>query len=63
MRRRQWKSPVFGTAGSCQKIVFDLHLADLPAQKIDLGFVGGLVRRSAVLEDARRAIPQPLLQL
>jgi hypothetical protein len=26
---------------SCQKIIFDLQLADLPVQKIDLRFIGG----------------------
>src|SRR6516164_11362820 len=46
---------------SCQKIVFDLQLADLPVQKIDLGFVDGSVRRSATLEDARRTVHQLLL--
>src|SRR5215470_1317725 len=46
---------------SCQKIVFDLQLADLPVQKIDLGFVDGSLRRSAALEDARRTVQQLLL--
>src|SRR6516165_190278 len=46
---------------SCQKIVFDLQLADLPVQKIDLGFVDGSVRRTATLEDARRTVHQLLL--
>src|SRR5246500_3778561 len=51
---------------SCQKIVFDLQLADLPVQKIGLGFVDGSLRRSAALEDARRTVQQllfPVLDL
>src|SRR6516165_10874891 len=46
---------------SCQKIVFDLQLADLPVQKIGLRFVDGSLRRSAALEDARRTVQQLLL--
>src|SRR5215472_14667021 len=46
---------------SCQKIIFDLQLADLPVQKIDLRFIGGSVRRRAALEDAHRTIEQLLL--
>src|SRR6516165_2168747 len=46
---------------SCQKIVFDLQLTDLPVQKIGLGFVDGSLRRSAALEDARRTVQQLLL--
>src|SRR5438105_2413695 len=46
---------------SCQKIVFDLQLADLPVQKIDLRFIGGSLRRRATLEDAHRTIQQLLL--
>ena len=44
-----------------KKIVFDLQLAYLPVQKIDLGFVDGSLRRSAALEDARRTVQQLLL--
>src|SRR5436305_3849048 len=46
---------------SCQKIIFDLQLADLPIQKIDLRFIGGSLRRSAALEDAHRTVQQLLL--
>ena len=41
---------------SCQKIVFDLQLADLPVQKIDLRLIRGSLRRSATREDARRTV-------
>src|SRR5262244_1050940 len=43
------------------KIIFDLQLADLPVQKIDLRFIGGSLRRCAALEDAHRTIQQLLL--
>jgi hypothetical protein len=46
---------------SCQKIIFDLQLAELPVQKIDLGFIGGSLRRRAALEDAHRTVQQLLL--
>jgi hypothetical protein len=46
---------------SCQKIIFDLQLADLPIQKIDLRFIGGSLRRRAALEDAHRTVQQLLL--
>src|ERR1700748_814523 len=46
---------------SCQKIVLDLQLANLPVQKVDLGLINGCLRRSASLEDARRTIQQLLL--
>src|SRR5947209_9045190 len=47
---------------SCQKIVFDLQLADLPVQKIDLRLVGcPLRRRTAALENARGTVQQLLL--
>src|SRR5438045_5938142 len=46
---------------SCQKIIFDLQLADLPVQKIDLGLIGGSLRRCAAVEDAHRTIQQLLL--
>src|SRR5215831_15056325 len=46
---------------SCQKIIFDLQLADLPVQKIDLRFIGGSLRRRAALEDTHRTIQQLLL--
>src|SRR5207248_2776325 len=46
---------------SCQKIIFDLQLADLPVQKIDLGIVAGSLRRRTTLEDACRTIQQLLL--
>src|SRR5215472_589662 len=41
---------------SCQKIVFDLQLADLPIEKIDLRLSRGSLRRSTTLEDARRTV-------
>src|ERR1700731_2605939 len=37
---------------SRQKIVFDLQLADLPVQNIDLRLVGGALRHAAALENA-----------
>jgi len=43
------------------KIIFDLQLADLPVQNIDLGFVDGSLRRSTVLEDAGHTVQQLLL--
>ena len=43
------------------KIIFDLQLADLPVQNIDLGFVDGSLRRSPVLEDAGHTVEQLLL--
>src|SRR6202008_4354335 len=46
---------------SCQKIIFDLQFADLPVQKIDLGLIGGSLRRRAALEDAHRTVQQLLL--
>src|SRR5215467_7403652 len=46
---------------SCQKIIFDLQLADLPVQKIDLRFIDGSLRRRAALEDAHGTIEQLLL--
>ena len=46
---------------SCQKIVFDLQLADLPVQKIDLGLIDRSLRRSATLENARGTLQQLLL--
>src|SRR5215469_5369712 len=46
---------------SCQKIVFDLQLANLPVQKVDLGLIDGCLRRSTSLEDARRTVQQLLL--
>src|SRR5215831_13854692 len=46
---------------SCQKIIFDLQLADLPVQKIDLRFIGGSLHRRTALEDAHRTIQQLLL--
>src|SRR6187200_2168830 len=46
---------------SCQKIIFDLQLADLPVQKIDLHFIGGCLRRRAAFEHAHRPIQQLLL--
>jgi len=46
---------------SCQKIVFDLQLANLPVQKVDLGFINGCLCQSASLEDARRTVQQLLL--
>jgi len=45
---------------SCQKIIFDLQLADLPVQKIDLHLIDGSLRRSATLENARRTVQQLL---
>src|SRR5438309_6487672 len=46
---------------SCQKIIFDLQLADLPVQKIDLGLITGSLRRRTTLEDVRRTVQQLLL--
>src|SRR3984893_8904007 len=46
---------------SRQKIVFDLQLADLPVQNIDLRLVGGALRHAAALENAGGAIQQLLL--
>src|SRR5215831_5484136 len=43
------------------KIVFDLQLADLPIEKIDLHPIRGSLHRSATREDARRAVQQLLL--
>ena len=45
-----------------KKMIFDLQLADLPVQKIKLPLAGSpLRRRTAALEDARRAVQQLLL--
>src|SRR5439155_7700342 len=46
---------------SCQKIIFDLQLADLPVQMIDLGLIAGSLRRTTTLEDACRTVQQLLL--
>src|SRR5271166_4232964 len=47
---------------SCQKIVFDLQLADLPVQNIGMRLAGRpLRRRAATLENTRRAVQQLLL--
>src|SRR6516225_2380027 len=47
---------------SCQKIVFDLQLADLPVQKINLRLTGrSLHRGTAALENARCTVQQLLL--
>src|ERR1700757_1882068 len=46
---------------SRQKIVFDLQLADLPIQNIDLRLGGGALRHAAALENARGAVQQLLL--
>src|SRR5213079_173691 len=46
---------------SCQKIIFDLQLAVLPVQKIDLGVIAGSLRRRTTLEDACRSVQQLLL--
>src|SRR5882762_3966563 len=46
---------------SRQKIVFDLQLADLPVQNIDLRLVGGALRHAAALENAGGSIQQLLL--
>ena len=43
------------------KIVFDLQLADLPVQMIDLGLIAGSLCRRAALEDAHRTVQQLLL--
>src|SRR5712672_1265583 len=48
---------------SCQKIIFDLQLADLPVQKIDLGLIAGSLRRTTTLEDACRTVQQLLLPI
>ena len=44
-----------------KKIVFDLQLADLPVQNMDLRLVGGALRHAAALENAGGAIQQLLL--
>src|SRR6516225_896424 len=46
---------------SCQKIVCDLQLANLPVQEVDLGLVDGCRRPSTSLEDARRTVQELLL--
>src|SRR5260370_13906509 len=46
---------------SFQKIIFDLQLANLPIQKIDLSLIDASLRPSATLEDARRTLQQMLL--
>jgi hypothetical protein len=47
---------------SCQKIVFDLQLADLPVQKVNLRLAGRPRHgRVAALENIRRAVQQLLL--
>src|ERR1700747_2515550 len=46
---------------SCQKIIFDLQLADLPVQMIDLGLIAGSLCRTTTLEDACRTVQQLLL--
>src|ERR1700731_3568850 len=46
---------------SRQKIVFDLQLADLPVENIDLRLVGGALRHAAALENAGGSIQQLLL--
>jgi len=49
---------------SCQKIIFDLQLADLPIQKVNLRLTGRPLRsRVAVLENTRRAVQQLLLPI
>jgi hypothetical protein len=52
-----WSSP----GASCQKIVFDLQLADLPVQNIDLCLAGRTRRRRAAVENARGAVEKLLL--
>src|SRR5438067_9336646 len=46
---------------SRQKIIFDLQLADLPVQMIDLRLIAGSLRRRTTLEDACRTVQQLLL--
>src|SRR5438309_413282 len=46
---------------SCQKIIFDLQLADLPVQMIELGLIAGSLRRTTTLEDVCRTVQQLLL--
>src|SRR5262249_44418934 len=47
---------------SCQKIVFDLQLTDLPVEKINLRLAGGsFCRRGTPLEHTRRAVQHLLL--
>src|SRR5215470_1130078 len=60
---RPWRAVPPGSVAelSCQKIIFDLQLANLPVQKIDLRFIGGCLRRRAALEYAHRPIQQLLL--
>jgi hypothetical protein len=55
-------APGSSPAVSCQKIVLDLQLTDLPVEKINLRFAGrSLRRRTAALENTRRAVEQLLL--
>src|SRR5437588_5921011 len=60
---RPWRAVLPGSVAelSCQKIVFDLQLADLPVQKVDLGLIAGSLRRTTTLEDACRTVQQLLL--
>src|SRR5947209_11955974 len=46
---------------SCQKIIFDLQLADLPVQMIDLRRIAGSLCRTTILEHACRTVQQLLL--
>src|SRR6476659_11215886 len=48
---------------ACQKIVFDLQLADLPVQNIDLSLAGRSLGQAAALKNTRGAIQQPLLPI
>jgi hypothetical protein len=48
---------------SCQKIIFDLQLADLPVQNIDLSLAGRSLGQAAALKNTRGAIQQPLLPI
>jgi hypothetical protein len=48
---------------SCQKIIFDLQLADLPVQNIDLSLAGRSRGQAAALKNTRGAIQQPLLPI
>src|SRR5438445_11547547 len=46
---------------SCQKIIFDLQLADLSVQKIELGLIGGSLPQRAASEALNRTFHHWLL--
>src|SRR5260370_7151966 len=48
---------------SCQKIVFDLQLANLPIQDIDLCLAGPALGRATAVKNTGRAVQQLLLPI